>query len=107
MGMLASIRMSRQTVRLLEALLSPATSWHYGYDLSRGTGLKSGTLYPILMRLTERGWLEARWDSAEPGRPPRHLYRLTGAGVKAAREQVRAKRSSSASRAAVGLGAGQ
>lgn len=102
MGMLASIRMSRQTVRLLEGLLSPATSWHYGYDLSRGTGLKSGTLYPILMRLTERGWLEARWDAAELGRPPRHLYRLTGAGVKAAREQMRAKRSWSTTKAVAG-----
>ena len=102
--MLAYLRMSRQTIRLLEALLSSATSWHYGYDLSRGTGLKSGTLYPILMRLTERGWLEARWDATEPGRPPRHLYRLTGAGVKAAREQMRAKPSWSTTKEAAGQG---
>jgi DNA-binding PadR family transcriptional regulator len=102
-----SIRKSRQTVRLLEALLSPATSWHYGYDLSRGTGLKSGTLYPILMRLSGRGWLEARWESAEPGRPPRHMYRLTGVGVKAAREQVRTRRSWSTTKAATGQEASQ
>ena len=105
--MLGSIRMSRQTVRLLEALISSATSWHYGYDLSRGTGLKSGTLYPILMRLTERGWLEARWDEAEPGRPPRHLYRLTGVGIKAAREHMGVKGSWSTTKAAVGQRASQ
>jgi len=105
--MLGSIRMSRQTERLLEALLSSATSWHYGYDLCRGTGLKSGTLYPILMRLSERGWLEARWDAAEPGRPPRHLYRLTGAGVKAARSQTGARRSWSTTKAATGQEASQ
>jgi DNA-binding PadR family transcriptional regulator len=99
--------MSRQTVRLLEALLSSASSWHYGYDLSRGTGLKSGTLYPILMRLAERGWLEARWESAEPGRPPRHMYRLTGVGVKAAREQMRTKRSWFTTKAATGQEASQ
>ncbi len=102
--MLGSIRMSRQTVRVLEALLSSAGSWHYGYDLSRGTGLKSGTLYPILMRLTERGWLEARWDTAELGRPARHLYRLTGDGVKAAREQMRAKPSWATTKEAAGQG---
>ncbi len=105
--MVGFIRMSRQTVRLLEALLSSTASWHYGYDLSRGTGLKSGTLYPILMRLSERGWLEARWESAEPGRPPRHMYRLTGAGVKAAREQMNAKRSWSTTKAATSQEASQ
>jgi DNA-binding PadR family transcriptional regulator len=102
--MLGSLRMSRQTIRLLEGLLSSASSWHYGYDLSRGTGLKSGTLYPLLMRLAERGWLEARWEPAEPGRPPRHMYRLTGPGVKAAREQMRAKPSWSTTKEAAGHG---
>jgi len=105
--MVGSLRMSRQTVRLLEALLSSASSWHYGYDLSRGTGLKSGTLYPILMRLTERGWLEARWDAAEPGRPPRHMYRLTGVGAKAARAEMGARRSWSTTKPATGQEASQ
>ncbi len=83
------MRRSRQTLSLLEALLERPAQWRYGYDLSRETALKSGTLYPILMRLAERGWLEARWEDAETeGRPPRHMYRLTGAGRQAAREQV-------------------
>jgi DNA-binding PadR family transcriptional regulator len=39
-------------------------------------------MYPILMRLADRGLLEADWESDPmPGRPPRHLYRLTGAGL--------------------------
>jgi DNA-binding PadR family transcriptional regulator len=38
-------------------------------------------MYPILMRLTDRGLLETNWESdAPPGRPPRHLYRLTSEG---------------------------
>ena len=57
-------------------------------DLSRETVLKSGTLYPILMRLTENSWLETRWEEAEPGRPPRHMYRLTTSGLQQARRFV-------------------
>jgi DNA-binding PadR family transcriptional regulator len=73
---------SRQTRAVLEALLRAASDWRYGYDLSKETGLKSGTLYPILMRLEAQGWLEARWEDAQgSGRPPRHLYRLTTKGL--------------------------
>jgi DNA-binding MarR family transcriptional regulator len=76
------LRMSPQTMRLLESLLHAPAEWRYGYDLSGETGLKSGTLYPILMRLAERSLLETRWEeAAAPGRPPRHMYRLTGIGL--------------------------
>jgi PadR family transcriptional regulator, regulatory protein PadR len=52
--------------------------WRYGYDLGRETG----SLYPILMRLGDRGQLDARWEpSPQPGRPARHLYRLTPSGL--------------------------
>lgn len=74
-----------QTLTVLGLLLEQAEEWQYGYDLSRRTGLKSGTLYPILARLAEQGWLETCWAQPErPGRPPRHTYRLTAAGARAA-----------------------
>jgi len=79
------IRISPQTLEILNQLSGSPDDWRYGYDLSRETGLKSGTLYPILMRLTERGWLETRWEHAEQNGKPRHIYRLTGEGQKAAR----------------------
>ena len=64
-------------------------AWHYGYDLSRVTELKSGTLYPILMRLCDRGFLESKWQpAAKEGRPPRHTYRLTAAGLVFARDSL-------------------
>jgi DNA-binding PadR family transcriptional regulator len=86
---MTKIRKSPQTALVLTEFLAQAREWRYGYDLSRGTGLKSGTLYPILMRLSERGWLETEWEDApEPGRPARHLYRLTEDGIRWAREQV-------------------
>jgi DNA-binding PadR family transcriptional regulator len=81
-----TIRLSSQTRMLLSALLQRASQWHYGYDLSRVTGLKAGTLYPILMRLSDAGWLETRWEEpSAPGRPPRHMYRLTQDGRAGAR----------------------
>lgn len=53
----------------------------YGYALMKATGLKSGSLYPILMRLTDRGYLTANWEpSQSPGRPPRQIYKLTPKG---------------------------
>jgi len=61
--------------------------WRHGYDLAKETDLQSGTLYPILMRLAEQGLLEEDWEPSEtPGRPPRHIYRLTSTGRAVARE---------------------
>src|SRR5712691_4463796 len=76
-----TIRLSSQTRAILSAFLERASQWRYGYDLSRETDLKAGTLYPILMRLSDAGWLEARWpEPSSPGRPPRPQYRLTQDG---------------------------
>jgi DNA-binding PadR family transcriptional regulator len=73
---------------LLTALLDRSRPWRHGYELSKETGLKSGTLYPLLMRLSEQGLLESRWQEADrPGLPPRHVYRLTASGLALAREQ--------------------
>jgi PadR family transcriptional regulator, regulatory protein PadR len=74
-------RPSPQTVRLLRALAAGPTQWRYGYELGAEVGLRSGSLYPILVRLCDRELLEAAWETdPPPGRPPRHLYRLTGRG---------------------------
>jgi PadR family transcriptional regulator PadR len=83
------VRVSPQTLLLIESLLQSPAEWRYGYDLSRETGLKSGTLYPILMRLAEKSLLATRWEEAVvPGRPPRHMYRLTALGQTWARAAV-------------------
>jgi len=84
------IRMTPQTLLVLETLLAQAEDWLYGYDLSRETGLKSGTLYPILIRLAHNSLLETRWEHTEPGRPPRHMYRLTPNGSSQARRLIAA-----------------
>jgi PadR family transcriptional regulator PadR len=72
--------LSAQAVSVLRALAADPSRWRYGYDLGAEVRLKSGSLYPILVRLADRGLLEATWEPGPDGRPPRHLYRLTGAG---------------------------
>jgi len=75
-------RPSAQTIAVLAALAEQPARWRYGYDLCTQLGVQAGSMYPILMRLADRGLLETTWESEhQPGRPPRHLYRLTGAGV--------------------------
>jgi PadR family transcriptional regulator PadR len=77
---------SAQTQSVIGTLLEDPKTWQYGYDLSKRTGLKAGTLYPMLMRLCDQGLLRSTWREAEePGRPPRHVYRLTAQGLAAAR----------------------
>lgn len=71
---------------ILSLLAEAGSGWSYGYDLCRKAGVKSGTLYPLLIRLEEQQHLEAQWLPAEPGRPPRHVYRLTATGHRLASE---------------------
>ena len=71
---------SAQTIRVLRALAADPAQWRYGYDLATEVHLKSGSLYPILVRLADRGLLETSWEPGPGSRPPRHLYRLSVAG---------------------------
>ena len=69
--------LSAQAVSVLRALVADPARWRYGYDLASEVHLKSGSLYPILVRLADRGLLETAWEPGQGTRPPRHLYRLT------------------------------
>ncbi|MGC1107403.1 MAG: PadR family transcriptional regulator [Candidatus Acidiferrales bacterium] len=105
--MLRPVRMSRQTLCLLASFLAQPREWRYGYDLSRATTLKSGTLYPILMRLNKRGWLETRWTAPDvSGRPPRHMYRLTPDGLRFAHTSLAPNAARVLSRSAYGTARG-
>jgi DNA-binding PadR family transcriptional regulator len=74
-------RPSAQTAAVVLALAEEPATWRYGYELCKQLDLKAGSVYPILMRLADRGLLETTWETGvPPGRPPRHLYRLTGSG---------------------------
>src|SRR3954447_10997724 len=75
-------RPSPQALKVLDALAASPSVWRYGYELGSEVGLRSGSLYPILVRLFDRGLLEAKGEeSSGAGRPPRHMYRLTAEGL--------------------------
>lgn len=66
----------------------------HGYDISKLIQIRSGgflrfhvtSLYPLLYRLEDRGWIESRWvEKAEQRR--RRYYSLTSEGRKVLRSQ--------------------
>jgi DNA-binding PadR family transcriptional regulator len=86
-----SRRASPQTSSVVLALAAEPKVWRHGYDLCQETGLKAGTMYPILIRLADQGLLETDWEHPQSlGRPPRHLYRLSAEGLAIAQELSRA-----------------
>lgn len=88
--MIRNRKPSKQMRALLDILSQQRQEWRHGYDLMKATGLASGTLYPLLMRMTDQGLVEAEWhEPAQPGRPARHAYRLTAAGLALALEVPR------------------
>ena len=78
------MRMTRALVAVALALLEDPADRHWGYDLSRRAQVASGSLYPLLSRLLNEGWLEDGWEDAGTfsGRPPRRYYTLTEKGLR-------------------------
>jgi PadR family transcriptional regulator, regulatory protein PadR len=76
------VRLTLPTRLLLDVLLAATPDdppW--GYRICEATGLGSGTVYPILERLEQAGWIEGSWEVDQPeDRPPRRFYQLTGLG---------------------------
>jgi len=79
-----ALRMTVQTLLILQALLRDPSRELYGLELSEETGLLPGTAYPILLRLENEGWVTSRWEDIDPRaekRPARRYYRLTAGGA--------------------------
>ena len=98
-----TLRRTPQTVNVLRELLETPLDWRHGYDLCRCLDLKSGTLYPILIRLTQNQLLETKWEPSENGKPPRHIYRLTSTGKRFALDYVAEERTIAASEPVFGV----
>ena len=83
--------MTGQTLAVLRVLLDDPTGDHYGLDIAREINLKTGTIYPLLARLEQHGWLTSGKEQIDPskeGRPARRIYRLTGVGESRARQTL-------------------
>jgi DNA-binding PadR family transcriptional regulator len=87
------VRVTAAVSKVLAAFLEDPEADRYGLELMRASGHPSGTLYPILLRLQNAGWVEARWEEIDPvaaGRPARRYYRLTPDGRVAAHAEIAA-----------------
>jgi PadR family transcriptional regulator PadR len=85
-------RLTQQTLKVLGTLMSGQTRELSGAEIAKLSQLSSGTLYPILYRLEEAGWLDSRWEEGSPallGRPRRRYYRITAEGQKRVKQVVR------------------
>src|SRR5580765_1489401 len=74
-------RITRQLLAVLEAFMDDPSRDLYGLEIMELAHISSGTLYPILHRLVDDGWI-LRACEAPSGRggPARRMYRLTAAG---------------------------
>jgi PadR family transcriptional regulator PadR len=82
--MLSPMRKTHALVQVALALLDAPASRHWGYELSKQTGVRSGVLYPMLTRLLDEGWLADGWEdptTIRDKRPPRRYYELTEKGL--------------------------
>jgi PadR family transcriptional regulator PadR len=78
------MRRTYALVQVALALMADPGGRHWGYELGKQSGVRSGVMYPLLQRMLDQGWLADGWeDQAQAGRakrPPRRYYELTGAG---------------------------
>lgn len=82
------MKLTESLERVLRAFLEDPLAYRYGYDLMKAARLPSGTLYPMLARLSDQGLVESQWETQREdgaGRPPRKYYKLTVDGVREAR----------------------
>lgn len=70
-------RRTRARIAIAAELLRRRDSAHYGYELSRNSGIGAGSMYPFLSELQEAGYLTDGWDG---GKRPRRYYHLTDEG---------------------------
>lgn len=79
--------MTHALVQVSAALMNDVTGRHWGYELSRQSGVRSGVMYPILQRMLDEGYLADGWEDQEQvgrvKRPPRRYYQVTDAGMTA------------------------
>jgi DNA-binding PadR family transcriptional regulator len=86
------LRMTLATERVLGVLLKHPDRDLYGHEICTMTRLPSGTVHPILARLSALGWLSCRWENADPreqGRPKRRYFQLNPDGADLARAAIR------------------
>jgi PadR family transcriptional regulator, regulatory protein PadR len=92
MGTKKELRLTAQNLKVLGLLISRGDEEISGAEIAKATGLASGTLYPILLRLEQAKWAKSRWEAGDPSelkRPRRRLYHITAEGTRQAQAALR------------------
>jgi len=91
------MRRTYALVQVAIALMADPSGRHWGYELSKRSGVRPGVMYPLLQRMLDEGWLADGWEEqAQAGRakrPPRRYYKLTEAGMAALGAEINGARS--------------
>lgn len=86
-----NIRLTKQMLEILAVMLEGRDDDLHGRLIGKKAGVSSGTLFPALARMERAGWISSREESGDPielGRPLQRIYKLTGPGEVAAREEI-------------------
>lgn len=89
--MVTEVRLSQAALKALRFFLHEPLKARSGAEIAKATGIGSGTLYPMLIRLEKAGWLISEWEAIDPheaGRPRRRLYKLTALGQNNANREL-------------------
>ena len=93
--MALGFRVTDATLDVLEVLLE-GDDQLYGLKIARAAGRPTGSVFPILARLEQVGWVTSEWESSDPASrgARRRFYRLSGLGSPGARELLGQRRAS-------------
>jgi PadR family transcriptional regulator, regulatory protein PadR len=77
-GMRGFGRVTPAALDVLAVLIAEPGHTH-GFAIARQAQHPTGSVYPILARLENAGWVQSHRETTNPthGKPPRRLYRLT------------------------------
>lgn len=95
--MSSPVRVTHPLLDVLEVfvrgLLSGTDEFH-GWAIMKATKRSGPTVYGVLDRLEDMGWVSGRWEDQHPelNKPRRRFYRLTLTGVTSAQEMLRERR---------------
>lgn len=86
-------RVTDATLDVLDVLIDGDEEL-YGLKIAKAAGRPTGSVFPILARLEQAGWVISEWESGDPAArgPRRRFYRLSGVGSPGARELVAQRR---------------
>jgi PadR family transcriptional regulator, regulatory protein PadR len=102
--MAGPVRVTRPLLDVLEVFLQAFSDDRelHGWAILKATKRAGPTIYGVLDRLEDAGWVTGRWEDQPPNTstPRRRLYQLTPIGAAAARDLLAARRPAALARLA-------